>query len=1246
MSSSSLSPVLRPAPVPPDLLFLHPSSDLETIFSPSSISPEKELQSLVSPHGAEIETPVDSSIPVTQAPVKPMDSWVSKIKSTFQPLVKVASPTVSSDGVPSIRAPDSITLVSSTIWKDHLVAYFHGRPPSPAKVFADLNPIWGKNGNISVKLHSTRSLLIYIPCPATRQWVLDVGLWHSGNCSFTAMLWHPSLNLTEMKLVHAPVWVLFKRIPFELWSTLGFSTMASAVGFPVHSEYPDLKPYSNGVVKLRVVIELDKPRPSCVRVTDKLGNSVSLPVEFLKLPPKCGGCGEYGHLRLRCPQPAHNKSTLDTANPPYMGVMTTPPATSVAEKSPLLQSEALSPLSEGSARVAPHTSFIGPVEKAFSSGSTSLAPRDAPPHQRKVERSKSLPLHYSPTSDQSLSSGWQYVAIRSKVNKNKVLSPPRKEDVSPVTSAKFAEEEELISAAQGILRNRLPNLENKPPDNSTSLSKKQERKKIRQNLYMLSRSSKGDRISSSSASVSNGGTVGFSLNGEERKSLVIDWIRLNRPLLGGFLETHVQHDNLQRNYSVDADNGRIVVAWDPLLSVVIYYTSPQLVVCGVFNPQTRQSFTAAFVYARNRREERLELWDKIKELAQANYNQVLSAAEVFSSTPYTLCQRGIQEFSDCLEESAIFDLAFRGCHLTWYNKSVTHPKARKIDRALVNEEWLDKYPDSYAFFDSPGTSDHTPCLISMANQLSPRKCRFIYFDMFSMHPDFQQKIRDAWMADIVSSSPMSSLYQRLRSAKACCKSLNRSSFSNIQARAKEAKQALDNVQSRVLTDPSAQLFQEEMEVRTSWMFYAAAEESFLHQKSRVKWLGVGDMNTGVFHKAVRANLSRNVIHYLLDSAGRKIFDSVTLKNMASQFYESLLGVLQTFYLGSGLGLNMSKTELFLDGFKIPETKALADRFDFTHGWLPVRYLGVPLMPHKLRPRDYQSLIDRSVCTPKFSGGLGLRRLEASNTVFGLKLIWLLFAATGSLWVAWIKEHVIVDRNFWTADFDNFGSWIRRRLMKLRPTARPFVVCRIQSGNEALFWHDNWTGLGPLISLSGANGPRVLGISSMATVSQTISNDSWALPRGRHRIIQLIKACLPTDPPVLTPLIPDVFLWRNNPDSEPGQFKAKRTWETLFPAPPLAIIQWLPSSSTNVKVRTICNLLVQAIVYVLWKERNARLHISSRRPFLLLVKEVTRLIKAKLIGLDRTAPLSISLRQQQDSFTSETYLHLWFQYFDA
>ena len=56
--------------------------------------------------------------------VKPSDSWVTKVKSAFQRLVRVASPFASLDGIPSIKALDTITLVSSTVWKNHLVAFF------------------------------------------------------------------------------------------------------------------------------------------------------------------------------------------------------------------------------------------------------------------------------------------------------------------------------------------------------------------------------------------------------------------------------------------------------------------------------------------------------------------------------------------------------------------------------------------------------------------------------------------------------------------------------------------------------------------------------------------------------------------------------------------------------------------------------------------------------------------------------------------------------------------------------------------------------------------------------------------------------------------------------------------------------------------------------------------------------------------------------------------------------------------
>ncbi|XP_023641338.1 uncharacterized protein LOC111831447 [Capsella rubella] len=297
----------------------------------------------------------------------------------------------------------------------------------------------------------------------------------------------------------------------------------------------------------------------------------------------------------------------------------------------------------------------------------------------------------------------------------------------------------------------------------------------------------------------------------------------------------------------------------------------------------------------------------------------------------------------------------------------------------------------------------------------------------------------------------------------------------------------------------------------------------------------------------------------------------------------ILDTLLTFQRASGLGLNLKKSCLFLDGNNLVLARELATRFGMTQGSLPVRYLGLPLLPHKLRPQDYQVLIDKvldrisswrtknlsfagrlqliqyvlysiinfwatvfplpkgclttlgricnaflwsgapnsargakvawdTVCTPKEEGGLGLRNLHDINQVFGLKLIWLLFAGNGSLWVAWIEKKVLNGRHFWSSDFQLSGSWIWRQLMKLRTLARPFLVCQIRSGNSAFFWHDNWTNLGPLIDITGSNGPRVTGIPTLAKVSQACVAGSWLLSRERHPILCLLRDCLPAHTP--------------------------------------------------------------------------------------------------------------------------------------
>lgn len=54
---------------------------------------------------------------------------------------------------------------------------------------------------------------------------------------------------------------------------------------------------------------------------------------------------------------------------------------------------------------------------------------------------------------------------------------------------------------------------------------------------------------------------------------------------------------------------------------------------------------------------------------------------------------------------------------------------------------------------------------------------------------------------------------------------------------------------------------------------------------------------------------------------------------------------------------------------------------------------------------------KDVCFPK-EGGLGLKDLESSNISAIMRHIWVMFARSGSLWVAWVQAYLLKGKSFW------------------------------------------------------------------------------------------------------------------------------------------------------------------------------------------------------------------------------------------
>lgn len=170
----------------------------------------------------------------------------------------------------------------------------------------------------------------------------------------------------------------------------------------------------------------------------------------------------------------------------------------------------------------------------------------------------------------------------------------------------------------------------------------------------------------------------------------------------------------------------------------------------------------------------------------------------------------------------------------------------------------------------------------------------------------------------------------------------------------------------------------------------------------------------------------------------------------------------------------------------------------------------------------------------------------------------MFSAAGSLWVSWVRLNLIGNRCFWDLNPASSGSWIWRKLCKLRPLARPFLVCELGSGITARFWQYNWTGLGPLLDIIGPLCPQISGLPLDSVVRDAVRGSSWRISssRSRNHIISLLNSILPSLENMIETQHDDSYLWKIDHHAPSNTFSATKTWLALFP--PIATVTWSKS----------------------------------------------------------------------------------------
>lgn len=103
------------------------------------------------------------------------------------------------------------------------------------------------------------------------------------------------------------------------------------------------------------------------------------------------------------------------------------------------------------------------------------------------------------------------------------------------------------------------------------------------------------------------------------------------------------------------------------------------------------------------------------------------------------------------------------------------------------------------------------------------------------------------------------LSKKLKALKLVLRALNKENYSSIHRRVERAKEQLLKLQNEFLTSPLQELVFGEQSQRALLADLLTAEESFLRQKFRIRWLREGDQNTSIFYKVVKGrNMQKKI----------------------------------------------------------------------------------------------------------------------------------------------------------------------------------------------------------------------------------------------------------------------------------------------------------------------------------------------------------------------------------------------------
>ena len=209
----------------------------------------------------------------------------------------------------------------------------------------------------------------------------------------------------------------------------------------------------------------------------------------------------------------------------------------------------------------------------------------------------------------------------------------------------------------------------------------------------------------------------------------------------------------------------------------------------------------------------------------------------------------------------LWDLPHSGNHLSWRGTRYNYFIQSRLDRAMGNCSWFERFPAGHCEYLRFEGSDHRPIVVHFDVSTRKKKGLFRFDRRLKDKPEIRKIVADQWASD-----PNDFVFTRVgkirHSIIAWVKEQNLNSNLAIQ----KAQVELESALSSLAPDPVIIA-----SLSATLELAYKEEELYWRQRSRIQWLQSGDRNTSFFHASTRGRRAINKFSVIENSEGNAVY---------------------------------------------------------------------------------------------------------------------------------------------------------------------------------------------------------------------------------------------------------------------------------------------------------------------------------------------------------------------------------------